>query len=299
MFPAAGWQHTLMKKDFTPEGMLFGHNTLYFDNPNASPLAKEFVAWYEEKHKDYPEWEADRAYFAIASYKAAVEEARRPRAAAWPSQDDVIGAMVGLSVESLGGKGSWRKDHIADQTFVQGFTTHNNKYDFVTLGTLRDHVLGRPAEAAGRQFLGVAEDRAVQDLMPANRIECRRSPTFCSAAFFMPPSFSGRRRAAARVRRAEDRQSRLRLVLRAGRLFRHHLRQLCDPAGMPAWLLLPGLIVAGIVLGVIGPPIERMLRTVYDRDESFQLLLTFALVLMFQDVFRFVWGANPRSLDNV
>jgi Branched-chain amino acid ABC-type transport system, permease components len=41
-----------------------------------------------------------------------------------------------------------------------------------------------------------------------------------------------------------------------------------------------------------------MLRTVYDRDESFQLLLTFALVLMFQDVFKFVWGANPRSLDS-
>ena len=34
VFPAAGFQHTLMKKDFTPEGMLFGHNTLYFDNPN-------------------------------------------------------------------------------------------------------------------------------------------------------------------------------------------------------------------------------------------------------------------------
>ena len=41
--------------------------------------------------------------------------------------------MVGLSVESLGGKGAWRKDHIADQTFVQGFTTHNNRFDFVTL----------------------------------------------------------------------------------------------------------------------------------------------------------------------
>jgi branched-chain amino acid transport system permease protein len=41
-----------------------------------------------------------------------------------------------------------------------------------------------------------------------------------------------------------------------------------------------------------------MLRTVYSRDESFQLLLTFALVLMFQDVFRFIWGSNPRSLDN-
>src|SRR5262249_21688131 len=50
--------------------------------------------------------------------------------------------------------------------------------------------------------------------------------------------------------------------------------------------------------GFIGPPIERLLRTVYGRDESFQLLLTFALVLMFQDVFRFVWGSNPRSLDS-
>ena len=68
--------------------------------------------------------------------------------------------------------------------------------------------------------------------------------------------------------------------------------------GVSAWLLLPGLIVAGLLLGFVGPPIERLLRTVYDRDESFQLLLTFALVLMFQDVFRFVWGANPRSLDN-
>jgi branched-chain amino acid transport system permease protein len=68
--------------------------------------------------------------------------------------------------------------------------------------------------------------------------------------------------------------------------------------GMSEWLLLPGLVMSGLLLGFIGPPIERMLRTVYDRDESFQLLLTFALLLMFQDVFKFVWGANPRSLDS-
>jgi branched-chain amino acid transport system substrate-binding protein len=134
VFPAAGWQHTLMKKEFTPEGILFGHNTFYFDNPNGSPLAKEFVAWYERTYKDYPEWEADRAYFAIASYKAAVENAAKAKNGSWPSQDDVIDAIAGLSVESLGGKGSWRKDHIAEQTFVQGLTTHKNKYDFVTLG---------------------------------------------------------------------------------------------------------------------------------------------------------------------
>lgn len=70
-------------------------------------------------------------------------------------------------------------------------------------------------------------------------------------------------------------------------------------AGAPAWMLLPVLLVAGLLMAAVGPPIERLLRTVYDRDESFQLLLTFALVLMFQDAFRFIWGANPQSLNNV
>ena len=68
--------------------------------------------------------------------------------------------------------------------------------------------------------------------------------------------------------------------------------------GISSWLIFPGLIVSGILLGFIGPPIERILRSVYGRDESFQLLLTFALVLIFQDVFKFIWGANPRSLDS-
>jgi branched-chain amino acid transport system permease protein len=68
--------------------------------------------------------------------------------------------------------------------------------------------------------------------------------------------------------------------------------------GLSPWLLLPCLIVSGLGLAFIGPPIERMLRSVYGRDESFQLLLTFAIVLMFQDVFRFFWGSNPRSLDS-
>jgi branched-chain amino acid transport system permease protein len=70
-------------------------------------------------------------------------------------------------------------------------------------------------------------------------------------------------------------------------------------AGMPPQLFLPVLLLAGLVLGVIGPAIELLLRTVYDRDEAFQLLLTFALVLMFQDVLRFFWGATPQQLGNL
>src|SRR6266853_5169456 len=43
-------------------------------------------------------------------------------------------------------------------------------------------------------------------------------------------------------------------------------------AGLPAALFLPVLLASGLVLGAIGPPIEALLRTVYDRDEAFQLL---------------------------
>jgi len=69
--------------------------------------------------------------------------------------------------------------------------------------------------------------------------------------------------------------------------------------GVPPALFLPVLLLSGLLLGVIGPPIEALLSTVYKRDEAFQLLLTFALVLMFQDVLRFFWGANPKQLGNL
>jgi branched-chain amino acid transport system permease protein len=70
-------------------------------------------------------------------------------------------------------------------------------------------------------------------------------------------------------------------------------------AGLPAPLFLPVLVGAGLALAVAGPLIERLLRPIYDRDESFQLLLTFALVLMFEDVIRFFWGTAPHQLGGV
>jgi len=64
-------------------------------------------------------------------------------------------------------------------------------------------------------------------------------------------------------------------------------------------LLLPVLLLAGIVAGQIGFVIERILRIVYGRDEAFQLLMTFAFVLMFQDLLRFIWGAQPRIMGDL
>jgi branched-chain amino acid transport system permease protein len=55
-------------------------------------------------------------------------------------------------------------------------------------------------------------------------------------------------------------------------------------------------VVAGLLVGVVGIVVERgLLRFVYDRDETFQLLLTFALVLMLEDLIRITWGTSPRS----
>ena len=132
VFPAAGFQHTLLKKEFTPEGMIFGHNTLYFNLDNPTALQKQFVEQYEAKYKDYPNWEADRAYFAMEVYKVAIEKAYKAKNA-WPDKEAIIDAMEGLQVDSLGGPGLMRKDHIAEQTFYQGLTTHKNRFDFATI----------------------------------------------------------------------------------------------------------------------------------------------------------------------
>lgn len=152
VLPAAGFQHTLMKKEFTPEGMVFGHNTMYFDLPNASPLQKEFVTMYYDKFKDYPNWEADRAYFAMQVYKAGVEKALKANGGKWPNKDQIASGMEGVQVQSLGGPGMMRKDHIAEQTFYQGLTTHKNKYDFVTINPVDQKFSDQLQKPPGMDF---------------------------------------------------------------------------------------------------------------------------------------------------
>ena len=69
--------------------------------------------------------------------------------------------------------------------------------------------------------------------------------------------------------------------------------------GMPAYGLIFVLIIAGLLIGLIGPIVERLLRLVYDREEGFQLLLTFAIMLLLEDLIRMIWGATPMTLGNL
>ena len=68
----------------------------------------------------------------------------------------------------------------------------------------------------------------------------------------------------------------------------------------PAIAYIPILVGSGLLLAIaLGPSVERLLRLIYDRDEHFQILLTFALVLIFEDAIRLIWGAVPLQTINV
>jgi branched-chain amino acid transport system permease protein len=71
-------------------------------------------------------------------------------------------------------------------------------------------------------------------------------------------------------------------------------------AGGPPALFVVPLALAGLAVGAVGVVVERgLLRFVYDRDETFQLLLTFAVVLMMEDALRMIWGTAPRSTSGL
>jgi len=71
-------------------------------------------------------------------------------------------------------------------------------------------------------------------------------------------------------------------------------------AGGPPTLFIIPLVVAGLLIGIVGVVVERgLLQFVYDRDETFQLLLTFAVVLMMEDLIRLTWGTAPVSTSGL
>src|SRR5262249_56051794 len=59
------------------------------------------------------------------------------------------------------------------------------------------------------------------------------------------------------------------------------------------FLLLPtGAILAALIGAVLEP---TLLRPLYKRPEEYQLLVTFGLLMILEDVMRFVWGPYPVS----
>jgi len=69
-------------------------------------------------------------------------------------------------------------------------------------------------------------------------------------------------------------------------------------ASVPVWLvLLPAGAVATAILGAILEP--TLLRPFYKRAEEYQLLVTFGLLMIIDDVIRWLWGPYPLSASVV
>src|SRR5262247_2461549 len=152
VFTTAGGVHDSLKKEFTPEGLLLGYNTMYFDDPKGSALLKQFVRDYKAKYNEYPPYECDHAYFNAESYKVACEKVYG-QTKQWPTKAQVAKALEGLEAESLSGTRSWRTDHVQMCNFYQGITTHKNSYDFVTINPIEVVSTKTAMKPAGSKLL--------------------------------------------------------------------------------------------------------------------------------------------------
>ncbi len=71
-------------------------------------------------------------------------------------------------------------------------------------------------------------------------------------------------------------------------------------AGAPNFVLFLLLPAGAIAAAVAGAIIERtLLRPFYKRPEEYQLLMTFGLLMILEDLIRLVWGPNPLSATSV
>ena len=71
-------------------------------------------------------------------------------------------------------------------------------------------------------------------------------------------------------------------------------------AGAPNALLFALLPAGAIAAAAVGAVIERtLLRPFYKRAEEYQLLLTFGLLMILEDLIRLLWGPNPLSATTI
>jgi branched-chain amino acid transport system permease protein len=70
--------------------------------------------------------------------------------------------------------------------------------------------------------------------------------------------------------------------------------------GAPMWVLFLILPAGAAVAALVGAVIERtLMRPFYKRPEEYQLLMTFGLLMILEDLIRMIWGPSPLSATNV
>ena len=71
-------------------------------------------------------------------------------------------------------------------------------------------------------------------------------------------------------------------------------------SSVPPLALLVLLPAAALVVALVGMVIEpTLLRPLYNRAEEYQLLMTFGLLLVLEDLMKFVWGPTPLAASTL
>ncbi|QTL05670.1 branched-chain amino acid ABC transporter permease [Aquabacter sp. L1I39] len=70
-------------------------------------------------------------------------------------------------------------------------------------------------------------------------------------------------------------------------------------AGFSPWLTFPALFGAALAVGIVlGGLMEKfLLQRIYDKEQVLQILVTFAIFMMLENVQRLVWGVQPYFMS--
>lgn len=70
-------------------------------------------------------------------------------------------------------------------------------------------------------------------------------------------------------------------------------------AGFSPWLTFPALFVAALAVGIVlGGLMEKfLLQRIYDKEQVLQILVTFAIFMMLENIQRLVWGVQPYFMS--
>lgn len=119
-----------------PEGVIVGaRGDHYFLHPErmGDPEMTEFVEDFRARSGSYPIYSTFHMVQALEALKAAYETAIEANGGAWPSKDEVVAAMEGLTFQGLGRELTIREDNQAIEAQLLGTTAKSDDYAFDVL----------------------------------------------------------------------------------------------------------------------------------------------------------------------
>lgn len=119
-----------------PDGHIIGargdHYFLHPERRNDEDF-KAFMTQYEEKTGDVSVYPVFHASQAIAALKAAYEKAIADNGVDWPSEDQLLAALEGLTFQGLGRPVTLREDHQGVEDQLMGTSVQTGEYPFATM----------------------------------------------------------------------------------------------------------------------------------------------------------------------